>query len=298
MSQFSLKIIALVAMTIDHVGLVFGMERWNLLPLDSSVLRAIGRIAFPLFAFCLAQGWHKTHNRKRYFQNLAFGALASQIPFSMAFDSQNLTTAHSAEPFFVFSWPYIFCAMVSAWVYWRFVLHKRYEHSIIFVVMTALVPGIQWKINGYWILSENLNVFYTFLMAFFCLYILAHRFELKKEERLGILIATPVLLVAYGLPADYGTGLLGIVLIAGFCILEKKEQQILFLLLWSCFYYGLLVGNPISVLSCASVGIFILLYNPEVRGRFRAKKLFYGYYPIHLLILGLINAGLQCRILF
>lgn len=298
MSQFCLKIIALIAMTIDHVGLVFGMEGWNLLPLDSSVLRAIGRIAFPLFAFCLAQGWHKTHDRKQYFQNLAFGALASQIPFSMAFDSQNLTTAHSAESLFVFSWPYLFCATVAAWAYWRFVLHKRYEHSLILVVIAALVPGFQWEIKGYWILSENLNVFYTFLMAFFCLYILAHRFEFEKEERLGILIATPVLLVAYGLPADYGTGLLGIVLVAGLCILEKKEQQILFLLLWSCFYYGLLVGNPISVLSCASAGIFILLYNPDVRGRFRAKKLFYGYYPIHLLILGLINAGLQCRILF
>ena len=107
MSQFCLKIIALIAMTIDHVGLVFGMEGWNLLPLDSSVLRAIGRIAFPLFAFCLAQGWHKTHDRKQYFQNLAFGALTSQIPFCMAFDSQNLTTAHSAESLFVFSWPYL-----------------------------------------------------------------------------------------------------------------------------------------------------------------------------------------------
>lgn len=297
MSQFCLKVIALAAMTIDHVGLVFGANGWNLLAIDSSILRAIGRISFPLFAFCLAQGWHKTHDRKRYFQNLAFGALASQVPFSMAFYTPNLTAAPSNESSIRFLWPYLFCAMVAAGVYWRFILHRRYERSLILVVLTALVPGIRLEIKGRWILCDNLNVLYTFLAAFFCMYILTQCSAFGKAERLGFLIASPVLLLAYGLPADYGTGLLGIVLIVGFCLLERKGQQIVLLLLWSLLYYGLLVGNPVSMLSCATAGIFILLYNPAVRGLFRAKRLFYTYYPIHLLILGLINAGIRCWIL-
>lgn len=57
MSAFGLKMVALLAMTCDHLGLVLGRDGWGLLPLDSTILRAIGRMAFSLFAFCLAQGW-------------------------------------------------------------------------------------------------------------------------------------------------------------------------------------------------------------------------------------------------
>ena len=46
MSTLWLKGIALLAMTIDHLGLVFGREGWNEIPFDSSYLRAIGRIAW------------------------------------------------------------------------------------------------------------------------------------------------------------------------------------------------------------------------------------------------------------
>lgn len=291
MTQFFLKMIALVAMTIDHIGFVFGVQGWNLLVKDSAVLRAIGRVSFPLFAFCLAQGWHRTLHRKQYIQNLVAGAAVSQIPFSMAFYAPNLSDSHSEGTLFQFSWAYFFCAAVAAWVYWRFVLHRHYNHSLLLVGLAALVPGIRWEIHGLWILCENLNVLYTFVMALFCLYILAHRYEFEKGERLALLIALPVLLAAYAMPADYGTGLLGIVLIIGFSVLEPKKLQVVFLLLWSLFYYGFLVGNPVSMLSCAFAGIFILLYNPAVRGRFRAKKLFYIFYPVHLLILGLFNAG-------
>ena len=54
-----LKIIALVAMTIDHIGLIF-------FP-DQIVWRIIGRLAFPLFAFFIAEGTRHTRNKLRYF---------------------------------------------------------------------------------------------------------------------------------------------------------------------------------------------------------------------------------------
>ena len=59
MSTFILKIIAVITMTIDHAGLLlFGDEPW---------MRAVGRIAFPLFAFFIAEGFRCTRNRRRYF---------------------------------------------------------------------------------------------------------------------------------------------------------------------------------------------------------------------------------------
>ena len=54
-----LKIIAMVAMLSDHVGKV-------LLP-QYTILQIIGRLAFPIFAFMIAEGCYYTRNKIRYF---------------------------------------------------------------------------------------------------------------------------------------------------------------------------------------------------------------------------------------
>lgn len=54
-----LKIIALVSMTIDHMGyILFQNAAW---------MRYVGRISFPIFAFLIAEGCHHTKNKFRYF---------------------------------------------------------------------------------------------------------------------------------------------------------------------------------------------------------------------------------------
>lgn len=289
MSYFLLKCIALLAMTIDHIGIVYGKDGWHLLPFDSSILRIIGRISFPLFAFCLSQGWHKTRHRKRYFRNLTLGSLASQIPFTLALYPPNLAATNDEGSFLRISWPYLFFSLVAVWIYWRFALQKHADCGLGIIALAALVPGVQLKIKGVWVLCENLNVFYTFLMSFLCLYVLEHRYEFEKRDRLALFLASPALLFAYGLPADYGTGLLGIMLIVGFTLLDQKEYQVVFLLFWSIILYGILVDHPLSMLSCALVSVFILLYRPTMQRRFKAKKLFYCFYPMHLLLLGAFN---------
>jgi hypothetical protein len=54
-----LKIIAAVSMTIDHMGLLFFPSQ--------DIFRIIGRIAFPIFAFMIAEGCKYTRNKARYF---------------------------------------------------------------------------------------------------------------------------------------------------------------------------------------------------------------------------------------
>jgi hypothetical protein len=68
-----LKIIAMLTMFIDHVGI--------LLYPDISILRTIGRIAFPIFAYGIAVGYRYTSNRIRYASRLIFFGLLSQIPY-------------------------------------------------------------------------------------------------------------------------------------------------------------------------------------------------------------------------
>lgn len=295
MSTFWLKGIALVAMTLDHLGLVFGQEGWNLLPLDSSWLRAIGRTAFPLFAFCLAQGWHRTHNRKHYFLNLALGASISQVPFSMAFYPANLMSASTEDSVVSLEWPYLGVALMAVWAYWHFVLKKRRDYSLLLVAITALIPGLRLKVAGFWILCPNTNVFYTFLVAFFCLCVLVSCGAWTLWERFAICLVAPIFLVGYGIPADYGTGLLGVVLIVGFAAFPKKSQQIALLILWSILYYGFFVCSIRSAIFCSLAALGIVWYNPKSSTRLRAKKLFYWYYPAHLFLLGLFNAMLRYR---
>lgn len=76
MSGFLLKLIAAITMCIDHAGLLlFPHAEW---------MRAVGRLAFPLYAYCIAEGFRYTHSRKRYFLQLFLLGSACQIVYFIA----------------------------------------------------------------------------------------------------------------------------------------------------------------------------------------------------------------------
>ncbi|PVX23008.1 MAG: fimbrial assembly protein [Candidatus Bathyarchaeum sp.] len=73
-----LKWIAILTMTVDHVGAFLFPEL--------EFLRLIGRVAFPLFAYLLILGMESTRNIQHYFLRLFLFALLSQVPFFLAAD--------------------------------------------------------------------------------------------------------------------------------------------------------------------------------------------------------------------
>jgi hypothetical protein len=73
-----LKWIAIITMTVDHVGAILYPE--------FTVLRFIGRLSFPLFAYLLILGIENTRNVRNYFVRLFIFALISQVPFFLALD--------------------------------------------------------------------------------------------------------------------------------------------------------------------------------------------------------------------
>ena len=89
-----LKIIAMVSMVIDHVALhllrFYPDYTVALFSVGSKqvswyfLMRCIGRLAFPLFAFLLVEGFLHTHDRMKYGRNLLLFALLSEIPFDLA----------------------------------------------------------------------------------------------------------------------------------------------------------------------------------------------------------------------
>ena len=88
-SGAQLKYIAFLSMLIDHVNkaLIYPILNEGLLLDISDFFDVIGRIAFPLFAFFVVEGFFKTRNRKKYLTNLLVFAVISEVPFDMFLSS-------------------------------------------------------------------------------------------------------------------------------------------------------------------------------------------------------------------
>lgn len=89
MSAFSLKILALVTMVIDHIGAVFFPQY--------TFIRVIGRLSFPIYAFLIAEGFRHTRSRTKYFLRLFVFGILSELPYDLLFygelfhpESQNI----------------------------------------------------------------------------------------------------------------------------------------------------------------------------------------------------------------
>ncbi len=70
-----LKVIAAIAMVIDHIGAC-------LFP-QLTVLRIIGRLAYPIFAFMIAEGFEHTKNRKKYLIRMVVMAVFLQLVYAV-----------------------------------------------------------------------------------------------------------------------------------------------------------------------------------------------------------------------
>lgn len=79
-----LKWVAIAAMLIDHTAAVLG--GW-LPPLCSGLMRDVGRMAFPIFAYGIAQGCVYTHSARRYLGRLLLFAVLSEIPYRLALEA-------------------------------------------------------------------------------------------------------------------------------------------------------------------------------------------------------------------
>lgn len=147
----TLKLIGILTMLFDHVGAVllkrlildgyWGMinaggtqtvKEWLqdhvLLYYGYYAMRAIGRIAFPIFIFLLIEGFEKTGNRRKYAMRLGLFALLSEIPFDLAFHAEVLEFTYQ-NIFFTLLIGFLTMMLVDA-------IHK-----------------MSWNITGKWILE-------------------------------------------------------------------------------------------------------------------------------------------------
>lgn len=82
LSNNQLKIIAMLAMLFDHIGIVLFPE--------IKIFRIIGRIAFPIFAYMVAEGCTYTRNKRKYLLSMALLGIACQVFFFLGTGSMYL----------------------------------------------------------------------------------------------------------------------------------------------------------------------------------------------------------------
>lgn len=74
LSSFTLSVMAMILMFIDHL--------WATNIAGNNWMTSIGRLAFPIFAFMISEGYFHTKNFKKYIKRLLIFAIISEIPFN------------------------------------------------------------------------------------------------------------------------------------------------------------------------------------------------------------------------
>ena len=206
-----LKLIALISMTCDHVGL-------QLLP-DVLILRIIGRLALPIFAYMIAEGCRYTRNRKRYLLRMAGLAALCQVVYFVAMGSLYQ------------------CILVT------------------FSLSISLIYAMdRWQERGD---TASRLLALGLLAAIFVLCVVLPDFLPGFEIDYGLMGVLLPVLIYFGKPAHH-------FLLAGLILL--------------CFSYG-----GIQWWCLASIPL-LAQYNDQ-RGKYNIGKLFYIYYPAHLVVI-------------
>lgn len=251
-----LKIIAAVTMLIDHIGaslletiLYSGnadVPYW--LYEADEILRSIGRTAFPIFAFLLAEGFFYTRSRKKYLGRLLAFAFFSEIPFNLAFHGF-LFYPGGQNVFWTLAIGFLVIWGVEE-------VYKRYETGRKLIRKNGIYENGSMESRG--------RAGYR---AAACL--------------LAVMAIWAGWLAAVLLRTDYNG--YGVLLIALFYFgKHAKIPRIL-----TCIAgYLLFLWEP----WCLGAFVLILFYNGEKKKRGKGfQYFFYLFYPVHLLILGVIR---------
>ena len=125
-SSFTLKIIAIIFMLCDHFG--------DAILKPFSFFNVLGRIAFPIFAFQLTEGYIHTKNLKKYFKRLIIFAIISQIPFMLF--SSTFTSRFSLNIFFT-----LFIGLFAIYIYYK--SHNKFLGILVTIFLCALAQLIK-----------------------------------------------------------------------------------------------------------------------------------------------------------
>lgn len=283
MSVFIMKILAVCSMLIDHTAIFLYPHFigktcyiW---------LRAIGRLAFPIYAFLIVNGYQKTHDVKRYLTRLIAFAAVSQIPYVLALQVNRYPDGVTAV---VLGQRWFVCVIFIFVVCAAWLGAVRMDWSVIWPLLALTLAVLRVQYAGVRILGPKMNVFYTLSLS---LAVIAVLDAAMKPERdwVKLLMQALGLFGAFFLirdNIDYGS--MGVALIISLWLARgSRFSQAAVIVLWSVVEY-IVPSHPIMHFIFASLAaVPVLLY--KGRQGPPLKLAFYAVYPVHLMILGALT---------
>jgi hypothetical protein len=130
------------------------------------------------------------------------------------------------------------------------------------------------------------NIFFTLFIGLFVIYLMRIIEKRYTDNMIMINILNCIVVVAGGsaasfLATDYS--FMGVLMIVTFYLFRERKFTLTIVL----FVINTLNGGPLQLLATLSM-IFIVFYNGKRGPKFN-KYIFYGFYPVHILVLYLIS---------
>ena len=285
MSVFTLKILALTAMIIDHTG--YFLRANSLIAYDPyNLMRAIGRIAFPIYCFLLVNGFDKSSNRRRYLSRLLLFAALSQIPYTLLFDYGSSFSLAQPVLSLGLAENGIICIAVALCALVAYALLLGMDRGFVCLALFFLCGTLRLSLFGVELLGAELNVFYTLSFGLAAMMVLEGLVyaDVPLQKLLPAALILVVSILLFQPAADYAWQ--GLALIAALWLCRRsRPAQAAVMALWCWWMYW--PGTPVRFYFSLLSLLPVLLYNGK-KGP-GLKLGFYAAYPLHLLVLGLGN---------
>lgn len=308
-----LKIIALVAMFIDHFAAILlndyltkripqsfvssqQMQQWftahagvALVYVLMIIMRLIGRFGFPLFVFLLVEGFMHTRSVVKYALNLGAFALISELPFNLGFISKLFYSGYQ-NVFFTLLLG-LLCMAGMKYLSEKFKSKKGcvplfYLASLLFGAFAAYYLLKHVFIIAMFIKLKTV-MFYVVLgiAAFISLIafsVIGGKWDVEKKNTFTFYVLPIVACSIMGdlLHTDYGAG--GVFTIAVMYLFRADK--------FKAFALGCMTLTLMSISEATAYFMLfpVAKYNGE-RGMKLNKYFFYAFYPVHLGLIYLLT---------
>jgi hypothetical protein len=250
MNALTLKIIAIATMLVDHIGLVIPTAV-GFPPEGINLYRVIGRVAFPLFIYLIAEGFRHTKNPLHFLTRLGAFAIISEIPFDLAMN-ENINFFRDTNIFYT-----LFLGGAGIFAYQKILELKNSR-------VLAFLPTLALMLLG-WLLSVDYGAYGVLFVV--TMYVISN-FKWRLVAMVALCLWQHHVLIEF--------------IIRGY--LPYFRSPVLYLLLIPAtlipvgliaFYNGKRGFDKFSVL--------------HFKREFSLKWLFYVFYPVHLLILVMLD---------
>jgi len=215
-----IKLVALIAMVTDHVGLAFFPE--------NPVFRIIGRLSMPLFAYAIARGFasaEKHDTKRRYVRNMAVCAVAASIPFSvMVAYGRGLTLgldAFTKPPALdtCFTWTLALVLLCATKLY-KEGRRRAFLACVVGVAAALATGGADFVMQGFAGNAMDYGL-YGVLCPLFCYGLL-----FRERKPIAFSVCFAVMTIAYSLYTGFLLQPFAVLAIPAIFLLEKADSRL------------------------------------------------------------------------